>query len=466
MRISGVPSGIPGGVGGSMGPADVSGGMIDRLMDADQAPISAAKARQGLLAKEKNEYHSLGAMLGDLDGVLNGLKTPATFRKLAVESSHPDILSGVIDGAALPGSYEFEVKDLAGADRHLAVGFPDVDKTDVGFGWMGVEGRDGKTHGIVIDQGSTLKDVAAKINDSAAGVRAQIINTGEKVEPFRLLVASETTGEAAKVSLDPDSTFLDFKNIKAAKDLNVKFEDVDIKRSDNKLDDLLDGVKLNVKRADPGTKVTVNVTQDIDKTADGIKAFTDKYNQVARFSNQQFAVDPAAGRPTGNLIGASEMRSVMRSMQASLSAPGALGGKFGSLADIGVTTDAHSGELKVDEQKLKAALASDYDGVSKMFASTEDGDGLAGRMATALKRFKDPVNGVLKQREDGISRVIKDQDKQIENQTRRLDDKRTELTRRFAAMQGQLTGLDAQQQVITAKLGGDVGTSNGGGNGA
>lgn len=452
MRINGLGGGVPANLP-SAGPADVSGGMIDGLMEAEAAPVNAARGRKGLLTKQKNDFHSLGGMLGDLDGALNGLKTPSAFRKMQVDSSHPDIISGVVDGVALPGSYEFEVKGLAGADRHLAVGFPDVDKSDVGFGWLGVEGQDGKTHSITIDPGSTLRDVAAKINSSAAGVKAQIVNTGESDDPFRLLVSSEKTGEAAKISIDPDTTFLDMKNVKAGKDLNVRFEDVDVKRSDNKLNDLLDGVKLNAKRAEPGTKVTVNVTQDIDKTSDGIKAFTDKYNQVAKFANQQFTVDPQAGKPTGNLVGASELRGVMRSMQSALSAPGALGGKYSSLSEIGITTDAHTGELRLDEQKVKAALANDYDGVSKIFAASDDGDGLAGRLSTAVKRFQSP-DGVLKQREQGLTRVIQDQDKQIEQQTRRLDDKRAEMTRRFSAMQGQINGLNAQQQVISSRLGG------------
>ena len=47
------------------------------------------------------------------------------------------------------------------------------------------------------------------------------------------------------------------------------------------------------KFTEPGTKVTVNVTRDLDKTLGGIKDFTEKYNQVARFANQQFAFDPS-----------------------------------------------------------------------------------------------------------------------------------------------------------------------------
>src|SRR5262245_3146415 len=117
MRITGLNPGalMPGGIG----PTD-SSGLVDKLMQVEQAPLEQTRQRRETLVGERNDYKSLRGMLGDLDGALNGLKSKAGFAKLAVESSHPDILDGLVDGVALPGSYEFEVKGLAQADKHLA----------------------------------------------------------------------------------------------------------------------------------------------------------------------------------------------------------------------------------------------------------------------------------------------------------------------------------------------------------
>lgn len=443
MRINGLGPGAIGGIDG--------GGMVDRIMQSEGAPLKQVQGRKDRLVGERNDFKSLRGMLGDLDSALTGLKTESSFAKLAVESSHPDIIDGLVDGAAAVGSYEFEVRGLAQADKHLAFGFPDADKSEVGFGWLQVEGAKG-AHSVTIDPGSTLRDVAQKINDAGAGVRAQIIQTGAKEDPFRLLVTSLETGEEAKLNLDPDSTFLDFKNIKAAKNLDVKFEDVDVTRSGNKLNDLLDGVKLNAKRAEPGTRVTVNVTRDVPKTIDGIKSFTEKYNALSKTANESFKIDPSTGRAVGKLPGDGNMRSLLRSLQTTMSAPGAAGA-FGSLSEIGIITDAHTGQLRVDEQKLKGALEKDYDGVSKLFIANEAGQGLAGRLSDALKRFNG-ADGVLKNREASLDRMVKEQDQQIERQTRRLDERRSQLEHRFASLGSQLNGLQAQQSFLDARLGG------------
>jgi flagellar hook-associated protein 2 len=334
-------------LGPQVGGAGPSGApdMIDRLMEVERAPVEALKTRRGRLADEKNEYSAFAGLLGELGKAAQGLERPSGFRKMAVESSHPDILNGLVDGVAEAGSYEFEVKGLAQADKFLDVGFPDADKTSVGFGFLGIEKADGSDAEIVINPGSTLRDVAASINDAKAGVRAQIVDTGSPEDPFRLLVTAEGTGEAAKIKIDPDTTFLDMKNIKGAKNLDVKFEDVAVQRGDNKLNDLLQGVKLDAKRAEPGTKVTVNVTHDLDKTLAGIKDFTAKYNQIASYVSTQFQVDRSTMK-AGKLAGDGNLRSVMRGLQTQISTPKADAvGKFRSLAEVGIKTNAKTGEL-------------------------------------------------------------------------------------------------------------------------
>ncbi len=432
-------------------------GLVDRIMEAEAAPMQQARARRDRVVQEKNDYASLGSMVGDLEKVAGGIKTPAGFRKLAVESSHPDILEGVVDGIALPGSYEMEVRGLAQSDKHLAFGFPDVDKTEIGFGYLGIEDEGGVMKDITLDPGSTLKDAVGKINDTVSGVHAQIINTGISDEPFRLLVTSEKTGEAAKLLVDPDTTFLDFKKLKEAANLDVRFEDVDVQRADNKLDDLVEGVKLKAKRAEPGTKVTVNVTHDVDKTMVSIKDLTENYNKIAKLAHESASTDPAAAGEK-SLANSSDVRSMMRSMQGAVTTGGDMlsalkGSKYTSLADIGITTNAKTGELVTDETKLKAALADDYERVSKIFTASDSGEGIAGRITAAVQRFKDPVNGVLASRQRGLGSLIKNQDQQIERQERRLEDRRGELENRFNAMQSRVQGLEAQGAFLNAQAG-------------
>src|SRR4051812_16754330 len=117
MRINGMGPGIAGAL-------DAGNSMVDQIMEVEKAPLKQAEARKGKVVQEKNEYSSLSGMLGALGSAADGLKMPTGFRQMMFESSNPDILDGLVDGAAEPGSYEFEVKGLAKADKYLDVGFP------------------------------------------------------------------------------------------------------------------------------------------------------------------------------------------------------------------------------------------------------------------------------------------------------------------------------------------------------
>lgn len=445
MRINGPGPGPAGPAGGALGPS-----LVDRIMEAEAAPIEQLRARKSNVVSEKNEYGRLSGMLDALGGITSRMQLPSGFRQMVAESSHPDVLEGLVDGGATPGNYEFEVRGLAQADRFVEAGFEDVDKTPVGFGYMEIERLDGAPVEVTIDPGSTLEDVVGRINSAQAGVRAQIIDTGIGEEPFRLSVVSEKTGEAARIKIDEDTTHLGFKNVKAGKNLDVMFEDVEISRPDNKLHDLIPGLKLDAKRSEPGTRVTVDVKHDIDRTVEGLKEFTSKYNEVAGFVNGQYHLDAETGR-AGKLAADGNLRMLMRGLQQQISTP-QTGGRYGSLAEVGITTNAKSGELQLDETKLKGALATDYDGVMRLFTKGEGGDGVLARLGDVVKRMKDPVDGPVAGRVKTLDRQIRDQDRQIERKSERLEQRREHLERQFAAMSSRIAGLESQGAVMSARF--------------
>lgn len=433
------------GLGGIGGP-----GMVDSIMEAERMPIEAAKQRKDRVSSDRNEFKTFDGLLDSFGKSLDGIKTKTGFTKLSFESSHPDLLEGSVLANAKPGSYEFEVEGMAKQARELAFGFADKDKTPVGFGFMKV-GVGDELHDITVPPGSTLQDVAQKINDSASGVKAMIVNTGEKEDPFRLMVSSIESGKDAVMTIDPDTTFHEFKNISNPQDLKVKFEGVDVQRPNNKLDDLIDGVNLKVKRAEPGTRIQVNVTQDVDKTSQGIKDFVKQYNDLAAFARSQTVVNPSTGK-AGPLSGDSSLRTSIRQLQGNIS--GAKVGEGMSLADIGITTDPHSGSLNVDESKLKDALSKNYDGVASVFANTEQGPGLAQRLSETVHQLRDRQTGAVAQRLKGMDQRIKQQEQEISRSEERLADKRKHLEKTFANLDSKMAGMQNTSQFLSARFGG------------
>jgi flagellar hook-associated protein 2 len=439
---------MPGSMSGLVDPK-----MVEQLIEIEKIPIETAKKRRDKVVSEKDEVQKVQKMIGELNTSLNAVKTKGDFYKMKVESSHPDIIDGTVKGNALTGSYEFEVRSLAKKEKELAYGFPDKDQTAVGFGWMLIEREGEEDLEIVVEPGSTLQDVANAINEKDAGLKAMIVNTKYQPEPYRLLVMGEKSGKESKILIDEDTTFLEFKEQVTGRDLDVLFEDVPVSDNDNDLDELIDGVVFHVKRSEPGTRVQVNIVNDVEATYTSIKNFVDKYNDVMNYLNSQFKLDPQTNK-AGVLAADGSLKSIQRALQGALGFSIKGSKKFSTLAEIGMTTDPKTGAININESKVKASLAEDYDSVASLFIRTNHSVGIGEQMAEKIKAMQDSQTGLLKSRIRGLESVIKNQDQEIERKERNSEKREEEIRRRFTALEGQLATLKNQGSFLAAKLGG------------
>ncbi|MEZ4741653.1 MAG: flagellar filament capping protein FliD [Bdellovibrionota bacterium] len=436
--------------------AGIDPGIVDQLVDAAKIPVETAKKRREKHVDEKKEYEALGSLLGELDGTLNGLKTKLDFYKLRLDSSHPDIIEGTVAAGAIVGNYEMEVRSIARSDKELAYGFPDKDNTPVGFGFMLIEREDKEPYEMIVEPNTTLEQLANQINDNNIGVKAMVVNTKYKPDPYRLLVVSEDSGKESKIIIDPDTTFLEFKEQVRGRNVDILFEDVPITDDDNILDELISDVTLNVKKAEPGTLVQISVVHDEDETYTSIANFVESYNKVASFINQQFQANPETGA-YGILSGDSSIKMVMRQLQSTLVNIPQGAKKFRTLADIGITTNPKTGELNIKEAKVREALSEDYDSVAKLFIRTNDSIGVAQVMAERLKGLKNSSTGALKSKIRGVERIIENQDKEIERRQRQMEQREVAIRRQFTALGSTLGELKSQGDFLSAKFGGGGG---------
>ena len=169
----------------------------------EKLPVEAAKKRREHIVKEKEEFQKLATHVNELDNALNKLKTKGDFYRMKVESSHPEILDGTVEGVTITGTYEFEVRGLAKAEKELAYGFPDKTETPVGFGYMLVEREDMEPLEITVEPGATLDEVANAINELDGGVKAMVINTNTSRTPTGCLLLVVVWYEA-KILIDQE----------------------------------------------------------------------------------------------------------------------------------------------------------------------------------------------------------------------------------------------------------------------
>lgn len=431
-------------------------GLVNKLIELERQPIKQLESRKKVVEDDRKAFREFTQLVSTLGQSLNSLRNPSDFRKLKAESSNPDLLDGTVDNSAVPGSYELEVRHLAKTQKLLAEGFPDKDSTPVGFGYMTIELDDGSTFDVDIDpDASTLQDVARSINEANAGCKAIIINTKESLEDpdadsFRLLVISEKSGKAGKVFIDPDTTYLEFKEQMTGRNLEMLFEDVMVFDEDNTVEGLIPGLVINAKRAEPGTKVTLKIDFDVDKTLESISGFVDAYNSVSEFIDRQFKIDPQTNR-AGALSKDSTLKQLQRSLQSSLQYQGS--GKYRNLAQLGITSDPKTGTLQIDATKVKQALAEDYDSVAELFVQTEKGAGFGTRMSDTVRNAQNQQTGVLGSKEREYKRTLDTFDDDIVRKERAASQRAEGIKRKFAALEGLINGMNSQGQALAARLG-------------
>ncbi|MGI4876717.1 MAG: flagellar filament capping protein FliD [Janthinobacterium lividum] len=152
----------------------------------------------------------------------------------------------------------------------------------------------------------------------------------------------------------------------AAHDASLIIDGVAITRPTNHFSDLIDGVTLDLRKASPGTTVTIAATRDGDGLKSAIRDLVGALNAVAATA-KALTHSATTTDPAGALIGDATMRRFQQQLAALTSSVvgSAAAGVPSRLADLGITT-ARDGTLSVDETRLGVAVAANPDAVEKM----------------------------------------------------------------------------------------------------
>lgn len=250
---------------------------------------------------------------------------------------------------------------------------------------------------ITLSDGDTLNGVAAKFNavSSSTGINATVIQVSDGT--YQLFFSATQTGEDSAFDLndiydeignptgtiiDPDGVFSQFTFADKQTASNAEFilNGTTIIRQSNVVNDVITGVTFNLQQATPeDTTLGINVVPDNELVKSGIINFANVYNELRIFAAEQSEIG-ADGlyKDTAVLSNNQTLRSILDSLgtQVSSIVSGITGGDPTRLADIGITlTDlpatADTPEAKniitIDEGKLTNAIASNFDGVRRVF---------------------------------------------------------------------------------------------------
>jgi flagellar hook-associated protein 2 len=361
--------------------------LVDQLVQAERAPTDSRLTRkteqtQALISA----YGKLRSAVTELRLPMRQLSAPDNLKAFSANSSNEDIAVSVDSTKANRGTYSVDVTSLASAQALASRDvFADRDATSVGRGTLTLNVGD-KTTNLTIDgSNDTLQGLANAINDSDAGVSAGVIDTGNG---FQLVLSADETGTANAVSIsvsgDSAGTNTDNQGLSrfafntvmdaasglqqtiAATDAVMKINGVEVTRSTNSFENVIDGLTFDI--AATGTS-TIKVEQDLGAVSDRVQGFVDKFNSLQSTIDSLAGFNAEAG-VGGLLNGDSTVRGIQNQLRQILTrvVPGLENAGVRSLADVGITTNFETGGLEFDRTKFEDQLKNNPDDVTALFA--------------------------------------------------------------------------------------------------
>lgn len=370
------------------------GTLVSGLIDAERAPAAQRLAvKEQNLTAELSGFGLLRSSLAQFQSSLSGLQSATAFNAKDVALSNDSIFSAAVENFADVGSYAVEVTALAKAQSlasNAATAFTTVDDV-VGEGSLTIQfgstttgpysftpdsGQSPQVIDVSVANGNnTLSGLRDYINDNDYDVQASIVNDGSG---YRLVLSSERTGALNSMEItvtgDGDGNNNDNAGLSqlafnaaaqtslsqtvAAQDAALSINGLNITRDSNTVTAAINGVTLDLLKAEVGTVVNLELSESLTQVTASINGFVEAYNSLVENIDSLTAYNPET-RQGSILIGDFTVRSISSQIRNEIfDRVVGLGGNITSLVDIGITTNS-SGKLDVDSSKLKDAL-TDY----------------------------------------------------------------------------------------------------------
>ncbi len=422
---------------------------LERLVKGVNAKISSVSDIQSQLKK-------LEEQMDKMEDISDVLSLTGKVGSGSEDDSGLDVINISATGEANEGSYEITVNSMASPEKMRSGTTFDTKVSEVTAGTLEItiDGETDDTVVITIDEGDSLATIADKINASDAAVNATLIFDGSD---YRLQVVNEETGFTTDSADDAlvitenytggSGTQLNLNQVSAATNAIVNIDGLDMTFQDNALDEVLEGVTIDLKGV--GT-TTFAISSDKTGTKENIEAFVTVYNETMELIRKNLTVTENSDR-SFSLNGDTSLSTLKAKIQDIIgSAVDGVDGTFSALAHIGITTEA-TGKLSINSDDLDEAMDKDLKSIGELFAT--DDTGMADQLQNLTELYADNLEGLLKEKKDSLSDQKDYYQDRIDSIELRLESIEARLTRKFSDMEVAISMLQAQGQSLTGLAG-------------
>lgn len=407
--------------------------MVESLMKVEQLKVDKVQQQKMKVEWQKEAYVKVSdrysdfiLSMRDTFGIANsisshGLTRPSTMSNLSwlnkATTSNNNILEAKVLSEAKPGKYEVKVTQLAEQFKAASAANVSVNKEGANLAEqlglnpdqdIDLEISNGKESIKIQGKAKdlTMNDLVKQIN-GLSGVSASydktidrfFIQTTETGAEHQLMITDNTGTSGGEIlkALHLDSSITSGQ-MYAGQNAKIDYNGAkDIEFSSNTFN--LQGIEFSLNSSNVNETVIVNVSTDVDAVVDKVKTFVDEYNKlttdIGKILNEATYRDYAPltdaqkenmtekqielweeKAKSGLLRNDSIISMIQQNIKSALLQDVVLSdGTTINLHSIGIQTKSYSsaatsGELQIDEEKLRAAITNNPNGVLELFFAT------------------------------------------------------------------------------------------------
>lgn len=274
------------------------------------------------------------------------------------------------------GSYDLQILQLASVEKVAGTEVED-NTSDLNYSGTFTLGLDDmEAVEFEVSEDMTLDEIAELINteSGATGVAAQVLKVSD--DSYQLILSGSETGQSISMTsvsgddigaalglTDETGAFTDI--LVEAQDAVISLDGIEITRSTNTIDDVIDGVSFALyQETGEDASITVEISNDLTTIKEAITALVDAYNAYREWALTQQEVSSAGGASDeATLFGDTTLRTANSAVSDALSTMI----DSDSMALLGLSYD-ESNYLELDETTLNEVLLSDLDSVEDLLS--------------------------------------------------------------------------------------------------
>ncbi|MFE4112517.1 flagellar filament capping protein FliD [Kosakonia sp. YIM B13611] len=472
--------------------------MLDQMKAGEQTRLTPYTSLKSKYDSQISAWGQISSLLANLQKSVTTMGGDA-FSKMTVSAN--EAFSAVAGSGAQADSHSVTISQLAAAHKLKTQPQTDADtalgtSTSGGTRTITITQNNGKTMDVELaDDETSLNQIAKAINKEKGDVSASVQRTDDG---YQLVLSSKTTGSDGQMSVkvNGDASLagvLDTSNggqhfddqgvlvndpgmtdnmisVSDAQDAKLRVDGSDYTRSTNNINDIIDGVTLNLKKvSENGASEQLTLTNDTSAIKTSLQDFVKQYNALldkTTSASKYVAADTSGlgdedvatqSSKSGALMGDSTLRGLVSEIRSTVNGVyGDADATYGSLADLGISIDAQTGQMTLNEDTLDEAIADNPEQISNMFSGRGANEGLATSLGSILKEYlgdsKTKTDGIIDTATDSLETQSEIAQTQIDK-TQKLIDAQVERYRvQFQNLDSMMSNLNSMSSQLTSLL--------------